>query len=78
MPKYRVLGSCTLVCTMDVIADSAEEAIEIANDEFGCLTNYAGMGGTGQLVGVLDISDNRCIYPDCEPEFDSCERIDEE
>ena len=63
MPKYRVLGSCTLVCTMDVIADSAEEAIEIANDEFGC---------------VLDSSDNRCIYPDCEPEFDSCERIDEE
>ena len=54
MPKYRVLGSCTLACTMDVIADSAEEAIEIANDEFGCLTNYAGMGGTGHVVGVRD------------------------
>lgn len=78
MPKYRVLGSCTLVCTMDVIADSGDEAIEIANDEFGSLANYAGMGGTGHLVGVLDSSDNRCIYPDCEPEFDSCERIDEE
>ena len=33
MPKYRVLGNCTLVCTMDVIADSGDEAIEIANDE---------------------------------------------
>ena len=77
MPKYRVLGSCTLVCTMDVIANSGDEAIEIANDEFGSLTNYAGMGGTGNLVGVLDSSDNRCIYPDTEPEFDSCERIEE-
>lgn len=78
MPKYRVIGNCSLVCTMDVIANSEDEAIEIANDEFGDLTNYAGMGGTGHLVGVIDSRDNRCIYPDCEPEFDSCERIDEE
>ena len=47
MPKYRVIGNCSLVCTMDVIANSEDEAIEIANDEFGDLTNYAGMGGTG-------------------------------
>lgn len=77
MPKYRVIGNCSLVCTMDVIANSEDEAIEIANDEFGSLTNYAGMGGTGRLVGVLTSEDNRCIYPDSEPEFDDCERIEE-
>lgn len=78
MPKYRVIGNCSLVCTMDVIANSEDEAIEIANDEFGSLTNYAGMGGTGRLVGVLTSEDNRCIYPDSEPEFDDCEMIEEQ
>lgn len=53
-----------------------KKAIEIANDKFGELTNYAGMGGTSHLVGVITSDDNRCIYPDTVPEFDDAERIE--
>lgn len=76
MNKYRVSGLCTVICEMDVFANSKEKAIEIANDEFGELTNYAGMGGTSHLVGVIASNDNRCVYPDAEPEFDNAERIE--
>lgn len=73
--KYRVYGDATVVCSMVVEADNEEEAIEIANDEFGGLTNYAGMGSCNCLVGVLDSDDERCIFPDTEVEFDDAERI---
>ena len=73
--KYRVYGNATVVCSMVVEADNEEEAIEIANDEFGGLTNYAGMGSCNCLVGVLDSDDERCIFPDTEVEFDDAERI---
>lgn len=76
MNKYRVSGICHVICEMDVLANNEEEAIEIANDEFGGLTNYAGTGGTSYLVGVITSEDNRCVYPDAEPEFDSAERIE--
>ena len=72
---YEVYGHCTLVCSMQVKATSAEEAIEIANGEFGSLTNYAGMGSCNCLVGVLTSEDNRCIYPDSEVEFDDCKEV---
>lgn len=51
--KYIVYGYTTLQCSMTVEASSEEEAIEIANNEFGDLTNYAGMGGCNCLIGVL-------------------------
>lgn len=73
--KYRVYGDATVVCSMVVEADNEEEAIEIANDEFGGLTNYAGMGSCNCLVGVLDSDDERCIFPDTEVEFDDAERM---
>lgn len=72
---YEVYGHCALVCSMRVQAMSAEEAIEIANEEFGGLTNYAGMGSCDCLVGVLTSGDNRCIYPDSEVEFDDCKEV---
>lgn len=73
--KYRVYSHATVVCSMGVEADNEEEAIEIADDEFGGLTNYAGMGSCNCLVGVLDSDDERCIFPDTEVEFDDAERI---
>lgn len=76
MNKYRVSGLCTLICEMDVFASSKEEAIEIANDEFGELTNYAGMGSISHIVGVITSDDNRCVYPDTVPEFEYAERIE--
>lgn len=75
MAKYEVHGHTTLVCSMTVEASSKEEAIEKANDLFGDLTNYIGMGGADKLVGVLSSEDDRCIYPDGEVEFDDAEVI---
>lgn len=73
--SYEVYGRCTLVCGMRVKATSPEEAIEIANEEFGGLSNYAGMGSCDCLVGVSTSEDGRCIYPDSEPEFDDCKEV---
>lgn len=73
--KYIVYGHTTLQCSMTVETSSEEEAIEIANDEFGGLTNYAGMGSCNCLVGVLTSEDDRAISPDSEVELDSAEEI---
>lgn len=75
MKRYRVYGHVTLTCSMEVEAENEKEAIEKANDEFGGLTNYAGMGSTDCLVGVLSAEDSRCIESDGEVEFDDCEEV---
>lgn len=75
MKKYRVWGSCIVACSMVVEAENEETAIKIANDEFGGLTNYAGMGSCDCLVGVFTSDDERCVFPDSDPEFDDCEEI---
>ena len=68
-------GHANIICSMQVEATSEEEAIQIANDTFGGLTNYAGMGSYSCLVGVLTSEDFRCIYPDSDPEFDDCTEV---
>lgn len=70
MKTYEVIGHANVICSMRVKANSEKEAIEIANEEFGGLTNYAGMGGTEHLLGVCDSEDDRCVLPDSDPEFD--------
>ena len=60
---------------MVVEAKNEEEALEKATDEFGGLTNYAGMGSCDCLVGVLTPEDERCVFPDSEIEFDDCEEV---
>lgn len=70
MKKYTVMGHATVVCSMVVEAESEEEAIEKANEEFGSLTNYVGMGGTDKLLGVPSSEDDRCVFPDSDVEFD--------
>lgn len=77
MNKYKVFGHATVLCSMVVEAESAEEAMEKASEEFGGLTNYTGMGSCDCLVGVLDSADERCISPDGEVEFDDYEVISE-
>lgn len=73
---YEVYGTATVVCSMMVEADSEEEAIEIANEEFGGLSNYAGMGSCNCLVGVLTSDDERCIYPDSDVVFNDAQKIE--
>ena len=68
--KYTVTGHATVVCSMIVEASNEEEAIKKANEEFGSLSNYSGMGGCDKLVGVNTPEDDRCIYPDSDVEFD--------
>ena len=70
MSKYRVNGTATVLCSMVVEAGSEEEAIELANKEFGSLSNYAGMDGIDKLVGVISSDDDRSIFPDSDVEFD--------
>ena len=72
MAKYEVFGHANVICSMLVEADSEEAAIEKANDEFGSLMNYAGMGGTDKLLGVNSSEDDRSVLPDTDPEFDDC------
>ena len=73
MKEYEVRGHATVICSMVVLANSPEEAIEKANDEFGGLCNYAGMGSCECLVGVESAEDERGVYPDGEVEFDEAE-----
>lgn len=73
--KYEVYGHATVVCCMVVEAENEVEAIEKANEEFGSLTNYVGMGGTDKLVGVVSGESGRAIYPDSDVEFDDCNAI---
>lgn len=60
---------------MRVKANSREEAIEKANETFGSLTNYVGMGGADKLIGVLSSEDDRSIFPDSDVEFDDCQEV---
>lgn len=73
--KYEVYGHATVVCSMVVDADSEAEAIKKANEEFGSLTNYVGMGGTDKLLGVPTSDCDRSVLPDSDVEFDDCQRI---
>lgn len=74
--KYQVFGHATVVCGMKVEADNEEEAIEIANNTFGGLTNYVGMGGTDCLLGVLTRESDRCVFPDSKVEFDDAMEVE--
>ena len=54
-----------------------EEAIEKANEQFGSLANYTGMGGIDKIIGVPTPEDDRCIYPDSDVEFDDVQPFTE-
>lgn len=54
MAKWNVYGYAQITVTMTVDADSLEEALDLAQEEFPGLSNYAGNGGTDKLVGVDD------------------------
>ena len=75
MKKYEVRGHATIICAMTVRANSPEEAIAKANDKFGELSNYAGMGSCECLIGVESAEAGRCIYPDSDAVFDDAEEV---
>lgn len=50
--KYRVSGNITVSVGITVDANSEEEAIERAYEEFGGVNSYAGNNGYNKLIGV--------------------------
>lgn len=73
MSKWRVYGSVPIEVVMTVEAGTADEALEVAFQEFPGLTNYCGNGGSDKLVGVndsnvsLDGGWNEPTFNDAEP-----------
>lgn len=65
---YDVHGTAKVVVTVTVEAETEEEAIEKATEEFGGLYGFVGNGGIDKLVGVNGLNEH--IYADEEPEFD--------
>ena len=50
--RYRVFGHTTVNVTIEVDANSEDEAYAAAMEECGCLTAFCGNGGTDKLIGV--------------------------
>ena len=75
MAIYEVHGHARVICEMRVRANNEKEAIRIANEEFGNLTNYVGMGGTECLLGVPTSENDRYVLPDSEVEFDDAMEV---
>lgn len=74
MANYCVYGLATATVTITVEADSPEEALEKANDQFGGVSGYAGNGGMGdKLIGVSGW--NETIQYDDSPEFTDVEEV---
>lgn len=76
MAIYEVHGHARVICRMRVKANNKKEAICIANEEFGSLANYVGMGGTECLLGVPTSENDRCVLPDSEVEFDDAIEVE--
>ncbi len=76
MKKYRVYGTTTVCVCKEVWANSADEAIERAEDELYSLTEYCGNGGADKLVGV-DGSDE-FVSVDCGIEWNDTEVIEDD
>ncbi|MFB0847303.1 hypothetical protein [Paenibacillus oleatilyticus] len=53
MPEFEVLGKFTVHVSKKVEAESAEEAVEKAVEEFGGITGYVRNGGIDKLLGVM-------------------------
>lgn len=52
--RYRVEGFVKVYVTVELNANSQEEAIQKAEDNYTQLENYGGNGGYDKLLGVYD------------------------
>lgn len=74
MKKYIVTGKVTAFITVEIEAESKEEAIEMAYEECSCPTSFVGNGGYDKLIGVD--GDNVSISCDDEVEYTEVEEIE--
>ena len=68
MKKYNVLGNTSVTVCVTVEADSEEEAMNKANEQFNGIHSYGGNGGLDKLIGVN--GSNESIAADESVEFD--------
>ena len=73
--KYRVIGNIQVSVGITVEAESEEEAIQKAYEEFGGVRDYCGNGGTDKLIGVDGSTE--WIEADGIVEFNSAEEYEE-
>ena len=72
--KYKVNGKTTVIVTTEVVADSAEDALEVAYNELTGLICYAGNGGSDKLIGVD--GENESVSAEDEIEWTSAEQLE--
>jgi hypothetical protein len=80
MKKFNVYGSIPVHITFRIEAESEEDAIDKAYENFPGLTNYLGNGGVDQILGVndSDISlDGGCQEPEFTTAEEDTEAVDE-
>lgn len=75
MKKYSCTATIETYIEMIVEAESEEDALEKANNEFGGACNYCGNGGTDKLVGVD--GENESISINDDVEFDEATELEE-
>ena len=68
MKKYNVLGNASVTVCVTVEANSEEEAMNKANEQFNGIHSYCGNGGVDKLIGVE--GSNVSIAADESVEFD--------
>lgn len=74
MKKYIVSGKVTAFISVEIEAESKEEAIEMAYEECSGPTSFVGNGGYDKLIGVD--GDNVSISCDDEVEYTEVEEIE--
>lgn len=72
MKKYIVTGKVTAYISVELEAESKEEAIEMAYEECSGPMNFVGNGGTDKLIGVCD-TDSATVSINCDEEIEYTE-----
>lgn len=77
MKKYIVSGEVTAYISVELEAESKEEALEMAYEECSGPMDFVGNGGTDKLIGVCD-TDSATVSINCddEVEYTEVEEID--
>jgi hypothetical protein len=76
--KWHVYGSVPVSVTYTVEADTMEEAIEKANNDFPGLRGCVGNGGVDKMVGVDDSAASLDVTDPQGDEFDSASEADDD
>lgn len=72
MKKYIVTGKVTAYISVELEAESKEEAIEMAYEECSGPMNFVGNGGTDKLIGLCD-TDSATVSINCDEEIEYTE-----